>query len=116
MSKEEIASIVLYCKENKVSFKERLTELEITPWRFYAAKKKYLKIESNDFIDIGNNGNFIACPDLTKRRDKNKKGLPYPGGNMSIELQSANGTVMRIQGELSAAQIESIILSATRHV
>lgn len=42
MSKEEIASIVLYCKENNVSFKDRLEELGITPWRFYAAKSKYV--------------------------------------------------------------------------
>lgn len=29
MSKEEVASIVLYCKDNNVSFKSRLSELGI---------------------------------------------------------------------------------------
>lgn len=40
MTKEEIASIVLYCKDNNVSFKDRLRELGIIPWRFYEAKSK----------------------------------------------------------------------------
>ena len=116
MSKEEIASIVLYCKENNVSFKDRLKELRIAPWRFYAAKSKYSKEVKDELLDIGNKGRFIACPDLTKKRIHEKKGSAPLYSNLSIELQSANGTIMRIQGELSNSQLESIILSATNHV
>ncbi len=65
MSKEEIASIVLYCKENNVSFKDRLKELRIAPWRFNAAKSKYSKEVKDELLAIGNKGRFIACPDLT---------------------------------------------------
>lgn len=116
MSKEEIASIVLYCKENNVSFKDRLSELRITPWRFYEAKSKYSKGAKDELLAIGSKGRFIACPDLTKKRIHAKKDSALLCSNVSIELQSANGTIMRIQGDLSNSQLESIILSATNHV
>ena len=117
MTKEEIASIVLYCKDNNVSFKNRLRELGIMPWRFYDAKSKYAKSNNNELLEIGNKGNFIPCPDLTRKcsRAKNK----HEGrlcSSINIELQTVNGTIMRIHGELSSSQIESIILSATGHV
>ena len=73
MSKEEIASIVVYCKENNMNFKDRLKELRITPWRFYTAKSKYSKKVKNELLDIGNKGHFIACHDLTKKRIHEKK-------------------------------------------
>jgi len=67
MTKEEIASIVLYCKDNNVSFKDRLRELGITPWRFYEAKASMHKNNNNELLEIGNKGNFIPCPDLTRK-------------------------------------------------
>lgn len=97
MSKEEIASIVLYCKENNVNFKDRLEELGIIPWRFYDAKSKYSKGVKNELLDIGSKGRFIACSDLTKKRIHNKKGSAPLCSNVSIELQSANGTIMRME-------------------
>ena len=41
MTKEEIAEVVAYCEENKVSYKQRLAELGINAWIFYDAKRKY---------------------------------------------------------------------------
>lgn len=41
MTKEEVAAIVSYCQENKVSFKQRLAELGIQEWTFYESKRKY---------------------------------------------------------------------------
>lgn len=116
MSKEEVASIVVYSKENKVSFKDRLKELRIPPWRFYDAKRRYLKDGNNELLEIGNKGSFIACPDLRKKRAYKRKGSSALNSKVSIELQSSNGTVIRIQGELGTSQLESIILSATHHV
>lgn len=117
MCKEEIASIVLYCKDNHVSFKDRLNELGITPWRFYDAKSKYSRESKNDeFLEIDNKGRFVSCPDFTRRSTREKKVEASLCRNVNIELQSPNGTIMRIQGELSTGQLESIILSATTHV
>ena len=41
MTKEEVAQVIAYCDENKISYKQRLAELGINPWNFYDAKRKY---------------------------------------------------------------------------
>ena len=41
MTKEEVAQVFAYCDENKISYKQRLSELGISPWNFYDAKRKY---------------------------------------------------------------------------
>lgn len=46
MTKEEVAAIVAYCQENKVSFKQRLAELGVPEWTFYEAKRKYAPKET----------------------------------------------------------------------
>ena len=38
MTKEEVAQVITYCEENKVSFRQRFEELRITQWAFYDAK------------------------------------------------------------------------------
>lgn len=116
MTKEEIASIVLYCKENNVSFKSRLEKLGITPWRFYDAKSRYAKNQTNELLDLGDNGSFIACPDLSRKSFPKSKAQTEVPGKVNIELQTACGTIMRIQGELDSSQLKSIILSVTGHV
>ena len=47
MTKEEVAQVIAYCDENKISYKQRLAELRINPWSFYDAKRKY----AADFSD-----------------------------------------------------------------
>ncbi len=54
MTKEEIARIVSYCEENKVSYRQRLSELGVKPWNFYDAKRKYAPKQ-----DEGNAGEFL---------------------------------------------------------
>ena len=41
MTKEEVAQVIAYCDENKISYKQRLAELGINQWNFYDAKRKY---------------------------------------------------------------------------
>ena len=41
MTKEEVAQVIAYCDENKISYKQRLAELGVNPWSFYDAKSKY---------------------------------------------------------------------------
>ena len=40
MTKEEVAQVIANCDENKISCKQRLSELGISPWNFYDAKRK----------------------------------------------------------------------------
>lgn len=115
MTKEEVASIVLYCKERNVSFKSRLEELGIAPWRFYEAKRRYGKDKSNGLLEIGSPGTFIPCPDLN-RHSKPRTDYSSDPSTVSIEIQTGTGVMMRIQGNLDSTQLQSIILSAIGHV
>lgn len=117
MTKEEIAAIVLYCKQQNVSFKSRLEELGIPQWRFYGAKRKYVQNNSNELLEIGKEGAFIACPDLQRKNFKVKEDSSLMSdGSMSVELQTTSGLIMRIQGNLTPNQIQAIILSAKANV
>ena len=40
MTKEEVAQVIAFCDENKISYKHRLSELGISPCSFYDAKHK----------------------------------------------------------------------------
>jgi len=40
MTREEILKIDQYCQEHRISYKQRLEELEIPFWNFYKAKKE----------------------------------------------------------------------------
>ena len=54
MTKEEVAQVIAYCDENKISYKQRLSELGISPWIFYDAKRMYAPKEEGD-----NAGEFL---------------------------------------------------------
>lgn len=51
MTKEEVASVVAYCEEHKISYKQRLSELGISPWTFYDAKRKYAPSREEDMVE-----------------------------------------------------------------
>lgn len=46
MTREEVAEIIMYCKEHKVTYKSRLEELNIPVWRFYDSKSRYAEEQS----------------------------------------------------------------------
>ena len=66
MTKEEVAQVIAYCDENKISYKQRLTELGISPWSFYDAKRKYAPKEEGDnageFLQLILGGSFLPNP------------------------------------------------------
>ena len=61
MTKEEVAQVIAYCDENKISYKQRLSELGISPWNFYDSKRKY-QVESTwpNFSQLGIK--ITSCP------------------------------------------------------
>lgn len=40
--------MIAYCDENKKSYKQRLSELGISPWNLYDAKRKYILKEEGE--------------------------------------------------------------------
>ena len=41
MTKEEVAQMIAYCDENKISYQQRLAEFGINPQSFYDADSNY---------------------------------------------------------------------------
>lgn len=85
MTKEEVAQVIAYCDENKISYKQRLSELGISPWNFYDAKRKYAPKEEGDnadeFLQLIPGGAFFPTqsslhgPAATSRKSQHRKPL-----------------------------------------
>ena len=121
MTKEEVAAIVSYCQENKVSFKQRLAELGIQEWTFYESKRKYAPKEvgekAGEFLQLVPGGGFLPNPIRPSRsRSARQKAESSCAAPVSIELRTATGTEMRISGNLTGRQIQEIIIASSAHV
>lgn len=120
MTREEVAEIIMYCKEHKVTYKSRLAELNIPVWRFYDSKSRYAEEQSSgntskgDFIELGQSGTFIPAPSFVGQNVRKPKG-ESSFGFKSIEIRTAKGDAIRIQGEFGAQELYSII-QACNHV
>ena len=117
LSKEEISEVISYCQEHGCSYKDRLTELGIAEWKFYDSKYRYAiqerKIkESGQFLQLkpSSDGSFVPFPSLDspKTGRKEDKQKCAQRSMLSIELQTSNGTMMRIQGDMSPEHLAAI--------
>ena len=54
-----------------MSFKTRLRELGTIPLRLYESAS--MQNNNNELLEIGNKGNFIPSPDLTRKCDHVKR-------------------------------------------
>lgn len=123
MTREEVAEVITYCKENGISYKERLTELGIPIWKFYDSKARYAREQEaseakGEFLQLSSGGTFIPTPSFAATSGKKVKGVSNSTASqmLSIELRTPNGTMMRIQGEMSQSLIQSIIQASGSHV
>ena len=121
MTKEEVAAIVSYCQENKVSFKQRLAEMGIQEWTFYESKRKYAPKEvgekAGEFLQLVPGGGFLPNPIRPSRsRSARQKAENSCVAPVSIELRTVTGTEMRISGNLTGRQIQEIIIASSAHV
>ena len=78
MTKEEVAQVFACCDENKISYRHRLSELGISPWNFYGAKRKYAQKEkgenAGEFLQLIPGGLFLLDPIKPSRsRSSNQK-------------------------------------------
>ena len=122
ITQEEVAQIIYYCEEHKVSYKSRLEELNIPVWQFYEVKRKYLEKCSNhkdsmkgDFIQLTDGGSYIPNP-IKPSRNKKQLGLEPESNIINIELSLPNGAVVRIQGSINAVSLNTIITAAQNNV
>lgn len=96
MTKEEIAEILHYCKSNGVTYKDRLKELGIPPWKFYDYKAKYAAEEvsahtEGEFLQLSGSSDIVPMPSYTAKCGKKPKGKANSSTssarNLSIELR-----------------------------
>ena len=84
MTKEEVAQVIACCDENKISYKQRLSELGISPWSFYDAKRKYAPKEEGDnageFLQLIPGGLFLPNP-IRPSRSRSTKQKESAQGN-----------------------------------
>ena len=77
MTKEEVAQVIAYCDENKISYKQLLSELGISPWSFYDAKRKYAPKEEGDnageFLQLIPGGSFLPNTIKPSRSSRSKQ-------------------------------------------
>ena len=74
MSKEEVASIMTYCKEKSISYKSHLDELGIPFWRFYDSRRHYADEEPRsgpgEFLQLQPDGAFTQMPSFKRRGER----------------------------------------------
>ncbi len=121
MTKEEVAHVIAYCDENKISYKQRLAELGVNPWSFYDAKRKYAPKEdgenAGEFLQLVPGGSFLPNPIKPSRsRSSKQKDLAQSTVAVSIELRTPTGTMMRISGNLTGRELKDIIIASSTHV
>ena len=122
LRREEVAEILSYCKKNKVTYKSRLEELGISKWAFYTSRSKYATGQAQDspgsFIEIAPPGASASRASTARTGDWSRslgEGVGQ-GRTLDVELRMPSGLTMRIQGEMDASFIQSLIQSACGHV
>ena len=113
--------MIAYCDENKISYKQRLSELGISPWNFYDAKRKYAPKEEGDnageFLQLIPGGSFLPNPIKPSRpRSSKQKESAQETVAVNIELRTPTGTMMRISGNLTGRELKEIIIASSTHV
>lgn len=69
LTKEEVTEIVLHCQSEHITYTQRLKELGIPEWMFYASKSRHAKAQKSEdsvgeFIQLPESGTFAPTPDL----------------------------------------------------
>lgn len=121
MTEEEVAQVIAYCDENRISYKQRLSELGINPWNFYDAKRKYAPKEEGDgsgeFLQLTPGGSFRPNPIRPSRSRGSRQKDPAQGAvAVSVELGTPTGAMLRISGNLTGRELKDIIIASSSHV
>ena len=100
MTKEEVAQVIAYYDESKISYKQRLSEFGISLWIFYDAKRNYApKVEGDnagEFLQLIPGGSFLSNPIKPSRcRSSKQKESTQKTVAVSIELRTPTGTMLR---------------------
>ncbi len=123
LTREEIESIQYHCIEHNKTYKDRLAELGIPEWKFYAAKQKYAqdKQEEGKFLQLNPSNadavsGFFCTNSKTGSSNKKTSRKDEESTLVNIEMKTATGNLLRIQGEFMSKVIQDIILASSGYV
>ena len=119
LTREQVLEVQSYCAEHRISQKARLEELNINVSQFYRWQQKYRQEDeqsSSDpgaFVQLCPGGEFVSPmmpPAKTSGKAKAKTGtVDSTESFLTVEIRTASGTMMRIQGSMTAAHLHEII-------
>jgi hypothetical protein len=117
LTREQILEIDTFCAEHGVSCQSRLDELQIPRHQYFRWKRKYRAEDESgpsqdgSFVQLSPGGPFVS-PMMPPARTPGKakgKACADEQSFLTIELRTASGTAMRIQGNMTAAHLREII-------
>lgn len=124
LTREQILEIDSYCAEHRIRQIDRLAELDIPRHQFYRWKRKYRDedereqgAEAGAFLQLPSTGAFMSPmmpPAHTSGKSRSKAGAPQPQEQsfLTVELRTASGSAMRIQGCMTAAHLRELIAAS----
>ena len=118
LTREQILEIDRYCAEHKVRLEARIDEIGVPRHQYYRWKKKYREEDAagktpseGAFLQLSPGGAYISpmmSPSRSSGKSGGKAGI-MDASYLTIELRTASGTAMRIQGAMTAAHLHEII-------
>ena len=121
-TREQVLEIQTYCAEHKITQGERLDELQIDKSQFYRWQRRYRQEDEQStdpgtFVQLTQGGAFVSPmmpPARTsgKSRSKNGDSQPQEQSFLTVELRTASGSAMRIQGCMTAAHLRELIAAS----
>ena len=118
LTREQILEVDTYCAEHQISQSQYLDEHNIPRHQYYVWKRKYRQedersSESGAFVQLRTGGEFVSPmmpPAKTSGKAKAKTGpVDSSESFLTVEIRTAAGTMMRIQGGMTAAHLHEII-------
>ena len=115
MTREQILEIDQYCQEHGISLQSYFDEHGIARHQYFIWKRKYRQQDeqapdSGAFVQLQPGGAFVPSKmPPAKTSGKAKAVSENPESYLTVDIRTASGTAMRIQGNMTAAHLREII-------
>lgn len=116
LTREQILEIDRYCSEHKMTLERYFEEKGVSRHQYFVWKSKYRQEDGQSpmagaFVQLCPGGESVSPmmpPAKTASRAKAAKAQ-VAESYLTVEIRTASGTAMRIQGSMTAAHLREII-------
>ena len=115
MTREQILEIDQYCEEHGISLQSYFDEHGIARHQYFIWKRKYRQQDEQTsdpggFVQLQPGGTFVPSKMApAKTSGKSKAVNEAPESYLTVDIRTASGTAMRIQGRMTAAHLREIM-------